>query len=130
MFCEAGAIKRNTTIPTKKTLTHTTYGGNHDPGKVDLISGGAGGQVEQAVAKQDNATTAATHVAAKPSWPSLLTPYLPVNTVMEDQAAVEAPLLELGVEITRSSSNTSSTQDIHDLGSLDLISGGVGGQVE
>ena len=53
---------------------------NHDLGKLNLNSGGAGGQVEQ--------------VAAKPSRPSLPVPNPSVNEVLEDQAAVEAPLLE------------------------------------
>ena len=53
---------------------------NHNLGKLDLTSGGDGGQVEQ--------------VAAKPSWPSLPAPDPPVNNVLEDQAAVEAPMLE------------------------------------
>ena len=55
---------------------------NHDPGKLDLNSGGAGGQVEQ--------------VAAKPSLPSLPVPYPSVNEVLEDQTAVEAPCWSLG----------------------------------
>ena len=51
---------------------------NHDLGKFDLNSGGAGGQVKQ--------------VAAKHSWPSLPVPHPSINEVLEDQAAVEAPL--------------------------------------
>ena len=69
---------------------------NHNPGMFNLCSEGAGGQVKQAAAKQDIATAAAIKVVAKSSWPSLLTPYRPVNTVLKDQAAVKAPLLELG----------------------------------
>ena len=60
----------------KRAMTKT----NHVLGKLNLIFGGAGGQVEQ--------------VAAKPSRPSLPVPNPSVNEVLEDQAAVEAPLLE------------------------------------
>ena len=74
---------------------------NHDPGKVDLFSRGAGGQVEQAAAKQ-----------VRPSLPA---PHLYTNEVLEDQAAVEAPLLKdllkSGVEVTQSPLNASATQD-------------------
>ena len=58
---------------------------------------------------EDNATAARTHVTAKPSCPSLPTPYLSINMVLEDQVAVEAPLLDRGTEVTWSFPNTSST---------------------
>ena len=52
-------------------------------------------------------------VAAKRVWPSLPASH-PINEVLEDQAAVEAPLLkdliELGAEVTWLSLNTVFTQ--------------------
>ena len=101
---------------------------------------------------EDNATAAGIQVAAKPSRPPLPIPYLSINTVLEDQAAVEAPLLkdQAAVEaplledqavrietpikrrakVTWPPSNSPSTQDNYDLGKVDLNSGGASGQVE
>ena len=80
-------------------------------------------------------------MAAKPSWPSLPAAYPPVNKVLDDQAAEEAPLLvdqavhietplELRAEVTWPPSSIFSTQNNHDLGKCDLNSGGASGQVE
>ena len=83
-----------------------------------------------AFSTQDNTTAAGIQVAGKPSWPALPIPYPSINKVLEDQAAVEAPLLDLGAEVTWSSPNIFSTQDNHVLGKFDLIYGGAGGQVK
>ena len=69
------------------------------------LPGGLGDLIE--VGAEDNATTAGIHVTAKLSWSSLPIPYPSVNMVLEDQAAVEAPLQDLGTEVTWSFPNTS-----------------------